>query len=92
MLQKLRGVVPQLPDKATIEELQCDLNTSQTSLDGLEQTNDMMFSPLTVQASAKRIRNLQQVNLALDYNRHQCNLQHVDLALDYIVIIVIYSR
>jgi len=63
LLQKLRGVVPRLPDEAVIEDLQCDVNlsSSQLSLEGIDQTNDMMFSPhSTAYASLKRIRSLQQ--------------------------------
>lgn len=66
LLQKLRGVVPQLPDEAIIEDLQCadaNLSSSQLSLEGIDQTNDMMFSPLSTNTSYapfKRIRSLQQ--------------------------------
>jgi len=62
LLQKLKGVVPQLPDSATIEEMHCDLSSSNTSLDGLEQTNDMMSvgSSASICSNSKRIRNLQQ--------------------------------
>lgn len=62
LLQKLKGVVPQLPDSATIEEMHCDFSSSLNSLDGLEATNDMMSvgSSASVSNSLKRVRNLQQ--------------------------------
>ncbi|XP_057292837.1 STE20-related kinase adapter protein alpha-like [Hydractinia symbiolongicarpus] len=60
LLQKIRGVIPQLPDKATIEELHGDFSNSQSSLDGLQQTNDMLFSPQITAAPSKKVRNLHQ--------------------------------
>jgi len=79
LLQKLKGVVPQLPDSATIEEMHCDLSTSNTSLDGLEQTNDMMSvgSCASISSNAKRIRNLQQfVDVCLQSDALQRPLAH----------------
>jgi len=63
LLQKVKGVVPQLPDEALIEDFQCDisLSSSQLSLDGIEQTNDMMCEPHSiVHSTHKRIRSMQQ--------------------------------
>ena len=64
LLQKVKGVVPQLPEEALYEDFQCDstvLSSSQLSLDGIEQTNDMFCEPHTVvKSSYKRIRSMQQ--------------------------------
>ena len=58
--------MPELPDKATLEELHSDFSASQTSLEGLEQTNDMMCAPSPHHyLSARKIKSLKQVILFL---------------------------
>jgi len=89
LLQKLRGIIPELPDRATLEIMQLDMSTSQTSLEGLEQTNDMMSSPTPFNSlSARRVRSLSQLvencvqtdpqnRLSANQLRHSTYMRHM---------------